>query len=83
MKLLDILSPLLTTLHDVVHARTHRLLFCRERVLGVDNEWANLDDIASVQALNLLSVQPGSMEAMDNNPGVVILDFLLLPPLDF
>jgi hypothetical protein len=46
------------------HACTHCLLFCRDILLGIDNEWANLVDIASVQGFNRLNtVQPGSMEA--------------------
>lgn len=46
------------------HTCTHRLLFVREALCGVDNEWANLVDRGSVQGLNLLTtVQSGSMEA--------------------
>jgi hypothetical protein len=44
-------------LDDVIRACNHRLLFCREILHAVDNEWANLVDIiASVQGLNLLKV---------------------------
>lgn len=49
---------------DVLDACTHHLLLCRVFLRGVDNERANLVDIASVQGLTLLSVHPGSMEAV-------------------
>jgi hypothetical protein len=55
----EILCPL----DDNIHACTQHLLLFREIVRVVDNEWANLVDIASVQGLNLLTVHPGSMEA--------------------
>jgi hypothetical protein len=42
---------------------TRHLLFCREILPCVDTGWANLVDIASVQGLNLITVQPGGMEA--------------------
>jgi hypothetical protein len=50
-------------LDEIIHACTHRLLFCREPLRGVDTEWPNVVDIGSIQGLNLLRAQPGSMEA--------------------
>jgi hypothetical protein len=51
-------------LHDIIQACTSRLLFYMEILPGVDNECENLDDMASVQGLNLVTkVQPGGMEA--------------------
>jgi hypothetical protein len=48
---------------DIVPVCAHRLLFCRDILFGVHNDWANLVDMASVQGLNLLAVQPNGMEA--------------------
>jgi hypothetical protein len=50
-------------LDDIIHACTHWLLFFREILCGVNNEWANLADKASIQGLNLLTLQPGGIEA--------------------
>jgi hypothetical protein len=50
-------------LDDKTHACTHRLQFSREIFPGVNNEWEDLFDIAHIQGLNLLAVQPGRMEA--------------------
>jgi hypothetical protein len=46
-------------LDDISHACTHQLLFCREIVRVINNEWAN--HVASIPGLNLPSVQPGSI----------------------
>jgi hypothetical protein len=59
---LDILSPPEEILWMISHACTHRLLFCKEILRHVDDEWANLVDKARVQDLNLLTI-PGSMVA--------------------
>jgi hypothetical protein len=50
-------------LDNKTYACTHRLQFSREIFRGVNNEWENLFDIAHIQGLNLLAVQPGRMEA--------------------
>jgi hypothetical protein len=50
-------------LDDIIHACTHRLLFRREILCGVDNEWENFVDIAYGQGSNPLTAQPASMEA--------------------
>jgi hypothetical protein len=50
-------------LDDTIPACTHRLLLCRKILCGGKNEWANLVEMASIQGLNPIAVQPGSMEA--------------------
>jgi hypothetical protein len=50
-------------LEDLYDSCIFSLLFCREVLCGVNNEWANLVDIASIQGLNILTVQPGSRKA--------------------
>jgi hypothetical protein len=49
-------------LDDAIHACTHHLLFCREILRGVYNEWANLVHKVSVQGVSLITTQLGGME---------------------
>jgi hypothetical protein len=51
------------TIHDKIHACTQKLLLFREILRGIHNGWANIVDIASIQGLNFLTVQPGSIAA--------------------
>jgi hypothetical protein len=56
-------GPHSDALVDIILACTHLLLFCRAILRGTDNAWGNLVNVLSLQSLNLLTVQPGSMEA--------------------
>jgi hypothetical protein len=48
---------------DTNCACTHHLLFCRDILRGIGNEWANLVDMAGVQGLHVLAGQLCSIEA--------------------
>jgi hypothetical protein len=50
-------------LDATIQACTQQLLFCRGILCGVNNEWEDLVDIARIRGLNLLTVQPGNLEA--------------------